>query len=199
MCVQNVFKSVLISSFMADIFQFFHDFSISRCLKHRASIPVLARFRLWGASIWVGRLKPQGWVFYSGGGTLFGGGCSIRAGGLIGVPIGTCNFWCGLDTLYGTVIKEMINDLCLKAQGIPLPERLAPRHTKPGNLDLTASTLFVQDAETHARLAHVLNPSNVLVPFRGAQINVGSALQMLLSTLRALHQFWRQKPILTLQ
>ena len=99
--------------------------------------------------------------------------------------------------LYGTVIKEMINDLCVKAQGIPLPERLAPRHTKTGNLDLTASTLFVQDAETHARLAHVLNPSNVLVPFRGAQINVGSALQMLLSTLRALHQFWRQKPILT--
>ena len=33
-----------------------------------------------------------------------------------------------------------------------MPERLAPRLTKAGNLDLTASNLFVRDVELHARI-----------------------------------------------
>ena len=37
-----------------------------------------------------------------------------------------------------------------EAQGVPGGERIAPRQTKAGTLDLTASTLFVGAIEKHA-------------------------------------------------
>ncbi len=49
-------------------------------------------------------------------------------------------------------IKVVINEVSLKSQGLPLPERLAPRPTKPGTLDLTAANLLVNDFEMHARV-----------------------------------------------
>ena len=47
-------------------------------------------------------------------------------------------------------IGQMIQALSWEAQGIPVVQHLAPRHTKPGTLDLTASTLFVRAVDKHA-------------------------------------------------
>ena len=76
-------------------------------------------------------------------------------------------------------------------------QHLAPRRTKAGTLDLTASTLFVRDIEKHAKICEYARSLNKLIPFRHGQINLGVALQMLLKSLHGLHALWRQKTYLT--
>jgi hypothetical protein len=56
----------------------------------------------------------------------------------------------------GRNLRELINSIILKAQGLPLPEKLAPRHTKAGTLDLTAATLLVKDVEMHHRIGQCI-------------------------------------------
>ena len=94
-------------------------------------------------------------------------------------------------------IKEIINKLTLEAQGIPIPERLAPRHTKVGSLDLTASTLFVQNVEVHGRIGACLRLLRQTIPFGNGRLNLGAAIELLFRTLHGLHTFWRQKTPLT--
>ena len=50
------------------------------------------------------------------------------------------------------LIRHDVERLALKAQGLPQPERLAPRLTKSENLDLNSSNLFVRDIEVHGRI-----------------------------------------------
>ena len=90
-------------------------------------------------------------------------------------------------------IKDIIHLLTIQAQGIPLPERLAPRHTKIGSLDLTASTLFVQNVEVHARIGACLRALHQTIPFGNGHLNLGAAIELLFRTLHGLHTFWRQK------
>lgn len=85
----------------------------------------------------------------------------------------------------------------MEAQGIPLEHHLAPRHTKPGTLDLTAATLFVRAVDKHALICRHATQMKKLVAFRQARINLGTALEMFFRTLFALHSLWRKKEILT--
>lgn len=80
-----------------------------------------------------------------------------------------------------------------EAQGVPEAARLAPRHTKPGTLDLTASTLFVGSLERHARICKLARQLGVMIMFKNGSLNLGSALQSLFTTLHSLHGLWRQK------
>lgn len=94
-------------------------------------------------------------------------------------------------------IGEMIRSVTLESQGIPLADRVAPRRTDPGTLDLTASTIFVGAVERHALIVKFARGLNQTIPFDNAQINLGVAMEMFLKTLHALHRFWRQKSPLT--
>lgn len=94
-------------------------------------------------------------------------------------------------------MATMIQQLTEEARAVPGQDRLAPRPTKTGTLDLTASTLFVTAVDLHARIAHYARTLDHFVSFRSAKINFGAALEMLLRTLHALHALWRQKSNLT--
>lgn len=91
----------------------------------------------------------------------------------------------------------LVRALSLEAQGLPVAQHLAPRPTKPGTLDLTASTLFVRSVEQHARICNYARQLNKLVSFRHAQINLGAALEMFLRALHGVHSLWSQKTLLT--
>lgn len=93
-------------------------------------------------------------------------------------------------------LKDIVAHLTLEAQGVPYAHRLAPRPTKMGSLDLTASTLFVQNIELHGRIGEIFRLMNKRVAFRNASINLGAAVLLLLRTLHSLHTFWRQKTLL---
>ena len=90
-------------------------------------------------------------------------------------------------------LKEIVAQLTQEAARIPIGERLAPRHTKMGNLDLDASTLFVQNTELHVRIANLFRQLNKSIPFGNGLINVGAAIQDMFQTLHGLHSLWRQK------
>lgn len=93
-------------------------------------------------------------------------------------------------------LKEIVAQLTMEAQGVPTGERLAPRHTKMGNLDLTASTLFVQNIALHGRIGNLFRQLNKSVAFGDTSINLGAAIQALFQTLHGLHSLWRQKSLL---
>ena len=61
--------------------------------------------------------------------------------------------------------------LALEAHGIPVGQQFAPRQTKAGTLDLTASTLFVGAFEKHAQIVNYARTLNKLVSYRHAQVN----------------------------
>lgn len=94
-------------------------------------------------------------------------------------------------------IAQLIEALAREAEGIPAAHHLAPRKTKPGTLDLTASTLFVKDIPKHALISSHARTLNKLVNFRNGQINLGAALDLFFRTLHGLHALWRQKTLLT--
>ena len=50
------------------------------------------------------------------------------------------------------LIRQDVERLTLKAQGVPQPERLALGLTKSENLDLISSNLFVRDIELHGHM-----------------------------------------------
>jgi hypothetical protein len=72
-------------------------------------------------------------------------------------------------------------------------QHLAPRRTKAGTLDLTASTLFVRDIAKHGQIAEYARKLNVRIPYRHGHINLGAALEMLFKSLHTLHGLWSQK------
>jgi hypothetical protein len=93
----------------------------------------------------------------------------------------------------GRLIREEVDRLTLQARGLPIPERLAPRLTKQGTLDLTSSNLFVRDVELHGRLVDHARSINLMVDGPFGKMNYASALGTLLRTLHGLHNLWRQK------
>lgn len=90
-------------------------------------------------------------------------------------------------------LKDIITNIILQSQGLPLPERLAPRHTKTGTLDLTAATLFVTNIELHGRIGICARTISRKVPYGQGHMNMGVIIQMLCKNLHQLHSFWRQK------
>lgn len=96
-------------------------------------------------------------------------------------------------------VGEVVHSLTLEAQGVPSEDQLAPRPTKPGTLDLTASTLFVGAFERHAAISNYARSLNKLFPFGNGNINLGAILHLFFRTLHGLHNLWRQKTNLTVQ
>jgi hypothetical protein len=73
-----------------------------------------------------------------------------------------------------------------------MPERIAPRKTKLGTLDLTASTLFINNIAMHARVGQCARAINRIFPFRHGRINMGAAVEFLFRTMHSIYKFWRQ-------
>jgi hypothetical protein len=94
-------------------------------------------------------------------------------------------------------IAQLTEVLTSEAQGVPVVHHLAPRRTKAGTVDLTAATMFVGDAEKHARICNHARQLGHLIKFRNNKINLGVALEMFFRTLNHLHSMWRQKEVLT--
>ena len=94
-------------------------------------------------------------------------------------------------------ISEVVNLLTLQSQGLPLPERLAPRHTKAGSLDLSASVLFILDLDSHSRIGKALRATNTTVALGTGRVNAGAAVEYLFRVLHALFSLWRQPTHLT--
>lgn len=94
-------------------------------------------------------------------------------------------------------MAALVDKLTQDAKGIPAVQQLAPRRQKPGTLDLTASTLFIGDLEKHAVICARARELKHFLSYRSANINLGVALEMFFRTLHALHNFWRQKTLLT--
>lgn len=94
-------------------------------------------------------------------------------------------------------LKQLIQECILISQGLPLPDRLAPRHTKEGTLDLTASTLFITHIESHGRLVQCARDAPRIILFGNGKLSIANAMAILLRTLHSLHAFWRQKKNLT--
>ena len=90
-------------------------------------------------------------------------------------------------------IRDMMHALSLEAQGMPVAEHLAPRHVKPGTVDLTTATLFVTAVEKHALICNFARTLNKFVPYKHGKINLGAALELFFRTLHGLHTLWRQK------
>lgn len=94
-------------------------------------------------------------------------------------------------------IKAVINEVALKSQGLPLPERLAPRPTKPGTLDLTAANLLVGDFEMHARVVNCVKTIDRVIKIGNSGLYLSSAIEALFRFIHGLHSFWRQKSLLS--
>ena len=81
--------------------------------------------------------------------------------------------------------------------GLPLPERLAPRPTKLGTLDLTAANLLVTDIEMHARISEATKTIKKVIKIGFSGLKFSSAIGALFQALHGLHALWRQKTVLT--
>ena len=95
------------------------------------------------------------------------------------------------------LVLELIQSLTQEAQGIPAAQRLAPRPTKPGTLDLTSSAIFVTAVERHALIANHARKINRMVPYENTNHNLGAAIGLFLHALHSLHKFGRRKTELT--
>jgi hypothetical protein len=94
-------------------------------------------------------------------------------------------------------LLELMQSLSMEAEGLPEADRVAPRRTTPGTLDLTAANIFVKATERHALIAQYARTIKRIFPFEGGKINLGVAMEMLLESLQGLHKFWRQNTPLT--
>ena len=75
-------------------------------------------------------------------------------------------------------IVHLIETMTQEAQGIPAVQHLAPRHTKPGTLDLTAATMFVKAAKKHALICDHARKLKKLIAYCHTRINLGAALKI---------------------
>ena len=90
-----------------------------------------------------------------------------------------------------------IHTVALRSQHLPLPERLAPRPSKPGTLDLTASNLIVNDLAMHARIGTCARQIKRVVDVGRGQLKFGAAVEALMQLLHSIHAIWRTKTRLT--
>ena len=94
-------------------------------------------------------------------------------------------------------LKDLLHSLSQDAQRLPIAQRLAPRKSKPGTLDLTASRLFVDNLEAHAIVVRCASTCTQTFTMGSGKIGLGPAIQLLLSCLFTLHRLWRQKTVFT--
>ena len=104
-----------------------------------------------------------------------------------------------LLTMAATISPQCVADLKLfvqriawDAKGIPVSERLAPRLTKPGTLDLTAGRLFATTPALHAQLVEAVraNTQECIEWVPGRKLYVYRALHVLLASFHSLHATW---------
>ena len=96
-------------------------------------------------------------------------------------------------------LRALIGQLTSEVRSLPLNEQLAPRPTKAGTLDLTASTLLVQNKDMHAEIGKFAKVMDKKFPLGTGHINLGSAVHALLTSLSSIHSLWRKKTPLTNQ
>lgn len=94
---------------------------------------------------------------------------------------------------HASPLKDLYFSLSQDAQRLPIAQRLAPRKSKPGTLDLTASRLFIENLRAHAVVVHCATTTEKTFPLGRGKIGLGPAVQLLLSSLFTLHRLWRQK------
>ena len=103
-------------------------------------------------------------------------------------------------------VRLLVQKLRLESRGVPLQDQHAPRLTKEGTLDLTASTLFVRDTVLHAEIVNACKGVHFPVSGPFGPVNFASAITILLRnipflilkkgmkpSLCTLHTLWRQK------
>ena len=93
----------------------------------------------------------------------------------------------------GRLVQWDITRLTRQAQSLPFHDRLAPRLTKEGSLDLTASTLFVRDIELHARIVQHARDVDWVLEGPFGKLTFFACITILLRSLHGLHQFWSQR------
>ena len=92
-------------------------------------------------------------------------------------------------------VRQFVQDVQWSVQGLPAAQRLAPRPTTLGTLDLTASRLLLEDIPLQDQLVALVQQKfpNTQIAFPGGRgILVHAVLRTLLRGFRTLHQFWHQ-------
>lgn len=94
-------------------------------------------------------------------------------------------------------LRALIAKLTTQAHMLPVAQQMAPRATKAGTLDLTASTMLITSKDTHFQIGQIARVVEKTYPYGGGNVNLGVAVEALLAALSSLHSFWRQKTPLT--
>ena len=92
-------------------------------------------------------------------------------------------------------LHQIFVDLKNEAQAIPPSERLAPRRTKEGTLDISTARLFWDASHFHQRCVLVLKEH--FGGFKVGGLYVHALINVLLSSFSAMHTLWRKKVPLT--
>ena len=89
-------------------------------------------------------------------------------------------------------VRLFVQRIAWDAKGVPVSERLAPRPTKPGTLDLTAGRIFATSHVLQAELiSAVRSRVHTSVNWEpGKPAHVHTVLQVLLTSFRAMHAVW---------
>lgn len=89
-------------------------------------------------------------------------------------------------------VRLFVQRIAWDAKGIPVSERLAPRPTKPGTLDLTAGRIFATSQALHAELVAAVQ-ARVSTPLQwegNRVVHFHTVLHVLLTSLRHMHGVW---------
>ncbi len=79
-------------------------------------------------------------------------------------------------------------------------DRIGPRPTKQGAVDLTGGKLFLSDPGHHTNLVNIVEKygtENLVVWDGGRMVKYHAIIRMLLRSIHAIHQFWNQRQILS--
>lgn len=104
----------------------------------------------------------------------------------------------GAQGVSGECLRELHafgRTLALDAQEVAQDDRLPPRLTKPGELDLTVARFFVQDTRYHRQLQGIIE-KHVQATFEwvpGRRLRAHFVVGLLLQAFHTLHRLWRMK------
>ena len=93
-------------------------------------------------------------------------------------------------------VRQFVQEVQWTVQGLPQTQRLAPRPTALGTLDLTASRLFLESVGLQDRLVALVQASfgDTQVIFHGGRgVMLHAVVRTLLRGLGTLHAYWRQE------
>ena len=96
-------------------------------------------------------------------------------------------------------LTKFMHRIAQSAEEAAADDRLAPRYTKPGTLDLTASRLFIEKVELHVELCAIVR-AHAHTPLQwntDRRIMPHAAVQMLLTSFRSIHACWRMSTPIT--